>query len=67
MRKAMATQRGGTPASGHTCEACKRKIRRNSPKAIFLYMRHLSTDTDDVELYVCGPKCLATYNEGEDV
>lgn len=48
--------------SARTCEACGRHIRSNNTRAVFLFWR-----PNEVKAEVCNQRCLARYNEGEDV
>jgi hypothetical protein len=47
------------------CEQCKKTIRVNSKKAIFLFDRELPGEKRE-EVYVCSLRCLNVYNDGED-
>jgi hypothetical protein len=44
------------------CKQCGNVIRSNAKRTIFLWLR-----ADGSEDWLCGPKCLQAYNEGEDL
>lgn len=49
-------------STGQKCEQCRKAIRRNSKRAERLFLR-----SNGREAWVCGPRCLSAYNEGEDM
>lgn len=46
------------PPRGQKCEACRRTVRTNNKRALFLFLR-----TGEKEAWVCGERCLNRYNE----
>ncbi len=46
--------------AGRRCLVCRRAIRLDSTRAEYLFLR-----PGDVEVWVCGPKCLARWEDDD--